>query len=273
MSPLRQLSLLFSLFCAVAMTWLAPRLEPHDKRDVEVVQAVEEVVQNGIIRGSKEYNKDEYISGAAAVSDSRLFPTWTEGGKVFYKVRLHALDPRNFKDSSDVGTLAVRYIVMGQGGKSTVLRVDAVFAEDFRHTVHASNGSVESSEYKDIRDHIEALELIKQQTAKGAKEKQQLTGKRFLSASSDQTPAAASQVAADKPVDRALQDGWTEPSMKSPEQRVQELRRQVERLVRAPGAPLKSAPFQHREQFAILANWHRSLDCDFDALLVWRGNA
>ena len=34
----------------------------------EVVQVVQEIVQNGIIRGSKEYNKDEYIAGATAVS-------------------------------------------------------------------------------------------------------------------------------------------------------------------------------------------------------------
>ncbi len=257
MSPFRPLALLFYTFCAVAIvTWLAPRLESRDKKDaaryvaglvvnipapeVEVVQAVEEVVQNGISRGSKEYNKDEYISGAAAASDSRLFPTWTEGGKVFYKVRFHALDPRNFKDSGDVGTLAVRYVVMGQDEKSTVLRVDAVFAEDFRHTVHASNGSVESSEYKDIHDHIEGLELMKQQTAEGEKEKQQSAGKRFLSASSDKTTAVAYQLAEDKPVDSALQDGSTTSSV---EQHVQELRRQVERLVRPPGAPLKSAPF------------------------------
>ena len=42
------------------------------------------------------------------------------GGKVFYKVREQALDPRNFKDSSDVGTLVVRYVVMPQGDKNTV---------------------------------------------------------------------------------------------------------------------------------------------------------
>jgi hypothetical protein len=88
MSPLRQLAQLISPLCAVAiMTLLAPRLESHDKMDavqygacliisapapdVEVAQAFEEVVQNGIIRGSKEYNKDEYISGAAAASDRR----------------------------------------------------------------------------------------------------------------------------------------------------------------------------------------------------------
>jgi len=34
----------------------------------EVAQVVQDVIQNGIIRGTKEYNKDEYVTGAAAVS-------------------------------------------------------------------------------------------------------------------------------------------------------------------------------------------------------------
>jgi hypothetical protein len=80
--------------------------------EADVLRAVEEVVQNGVIRGSKEYAKDEFVSGATPASDSTLFEPWTDGGKIFYKVRQHALDPRNFKDGGDVGTLAVRYVVM-----------------------------------------------------------------------------------------------------------------------------------------------------------------
>src|ERR1700726_4675696 len=53
----------------------------------EVSQAGEEVGQKGIIRGSKEDNKDEDITGAKAEKASRAFPSWNEGGKVFYKVR------------------------------------------------------------------------------------------------------------------------------------------------------------------------------------------
>jgi len=62
----------------------------------EVAQVVEDVAQNGVIRGTKEYNKDEFISGAKAATSSRIFPAWNEGGKVFYKVRMQAIDPRNF---------------------------------------------------------------------------------------------------------------------------------------------------------------------------------
>src|SRR5260370_694040 len=136
-------------------------------------QVVEDVVQNGVIRGTKEYNKDVFVSGAKAATSSRVFPAWTEGGKVFYKVREQALDPRNFKDSSDVGTLVVRYVVLPQGEKNTVLRIDALFEETFRRIVHQSNGSVESSEYKDIREHIEAIELMKKQNVEAEKERQE----------------------------------------------------------------------------------------------------
>src|SRR5205807_869030 len=51
----------------------------------EVAKAVEEVAQNGVIRGTKEYNKDEYVTGAVVAKSSPLFPAWTDGGKIFYK--------------------------------------------------------------------------------------------------------------------------------------------------------------------------------------------
>ena len=141
--------------------------------DKEVAQVVQDVIQNGLIRGTKEYNKDEYITGAAPATSTKVFKEWTEGGQVFYKVRLKALGPRNFKDSGDMGTLAVRYIVHPQGDKNTVLRINAVFVEDFRKVAHASNGSVESAEYKDIHDRLDSIESMKAQTAEAEKEKQE----------------------------------------------------------------------------------------------------
>lgn len=237
-----------------------------------VEQVVEDVAQNGIIRGTKEYNKDQYVEGAKAADSTRVFPPWTGGGKVFYKERLQALDPRNFKDSGDVGTLAVRYVLQPQGDKNTVLRIDAVFVEDFRKIAHASNGSVESSEYKDIHDHLDALNVMKQQTEEAEQENQQQRLKKQTQAvSSSQAPTPApvaesplaastnltsnSGSAPEKPAELSPGQtapaqtslGQTPPAQTSPaqtlEQHVQDLRRQVERLVKAPGAPLKSAPF------------------------------
>ncbi len=151
----------------------------------EVAQVVADVAQNTIIHGTKEYNKDEYVAGAVAATSTPVFPAWTEGGKVFYKVRKQALDPRNFKASGDVGTLAVRYVVQPQGGKNTVLRIDALFVEDFRHSVHLSNGSVEGSEYNDIHDRLEAAELMKKENAEAEEAKRERSAKQKFRAGDD----------------------------------------------------------------------------------------
>jgi len=244
--------------------------------EAEVEQVVQDISQNGIIRGTKEYNKDEYVGGATAAASTRAFPPWTEGGKVFYKVRLQAIDPRNFKDSGDLGTLAVRYVLQPQGDKNTVLRINAVFVEDFRHTVHASDGSVESSEYKDIHDHLDAIELMKTQTVEAEKEREQQLlkkqGQAMTGGSSSSRPspaqgsvtanngvpseasgasqAAVAQNGVQSPEASAVPVTRPEPQQipdqaagQTLEQHLQDLRHRVERLVKAPGAPLKSAPF------------------------------
>jgi hypothetical protein len=215
----------------------------------EVAQVVEDVAQNTFIRGTKEYNKDEYVAGAVEATSTPVFPAWTEGGKVFYKVRKQALDPRNFRDSGDVGTLAVRYVVQPQGDKNTVLRIDALFVEDFRHSVHQSNGSVESSEYKDIQDRLQAVELMKKENAEAEHAKQERLAKKNFGMGDDTvllstppstaTPTSSASTTSAPPRPSAEYD----QSPESLEQHVAELRRQVERLVKKPGAPLKSAPF------------------------------
>jgi len=229
--------------------------------EAEVAQAVQEVVQNGIIRGSKEYNKDPYISGATPATSTRAFPEWTEGGEVFYKVRLKALDPRNFKDSSDVGTLTVRYIVQPQGDKNSVLRIDAVFVEDFRRVAHSSDGSVESAEFKDIRDHLDAMDAMKAQTAEALKEKEQHAQHNAQLASTADASSAAAPAATPPPpvVDVATTDNpvstgdaSTSSLPQTPAERVRDLKRQVERLVKSPGAPLKSAPFHTATTLQVL---------------------
>ncbi len=151
----------------------------------EVAQVVDDVAQNTIIRGTKEYNKDEYVAAAVAATSTPVFKPWTEGGKVFYKVRKQALDPLNFQNGSDVGTLAVRYVVQPQGDKNTVLRIDAVFVEDFRHIVHKSNGSVESAEYKDIQDRLASVELVKKETEDALEAKKEHRAQQAFSSSRD----------------------------------------------------------------------------------------
>ena len=238
--------------------------------EAQVAQVVQDVIQNGIIRGTKEYNKDEYVSGATAATSTRVFPERIASGEVFYKIRLKALDPRNFKDSGDVGTLAVRYVVQAQGEKNTVLRIDARFVEDFRHTSHPSNGSVESAEYKDIHDQLDAIATMRAQTVEAEKEKREQLANQQRPVAADGTPGVASSsnpshsnvsssnsstsnsaqstpantvtITPDPPLSTAAPPVQALPEQ-TLEERVKNLRQQVERIVKAPGAPLKSAPF------------------------------
>jgi hypothetical protein len=210
--------------------------------ETDVLKAVDDVVQNGKIRGTKEYNKDEFVGGASAVADSDAFPAWMEGGKVFYKERLHALDPRNFKDSNDVGTLTVRYVVMKQDDKHTVVRINAVFVEEFRHKAHASDGSVENAEYKVITDQLESMQSMRDQAAQAEREKQEAAEKKFEANASVAPPAAVDPPPANasQPLEAAASDAASIDDLK---QRVRELKQQTEKRVKSPGTALKSAPF------------------------------
>jgi hypothetical protein len=213
----------------------------------EVLQAVQGVADNGIIRGSFEYNKDKYIERANLVSSSSLFPEWKDPGTVFYKVRTKVLAPANFKETADEGTLAVRYVVQSRDANRTILRIDAVFAEDFRRTVHESNGSVESAEYKDIQDQVDALELQKTQAKQGEKQRQEELARQALERKSEQ--------------DEALALATAQTSVQGLEQHIQELRRQAERVIKAPGAQLKSAPFHTASNL-------KSLDAGAEVVIV-----
>jgi hypothetical protein len=243
--------------------------------ELVVEQVVEEVVQNGVIRGTKEYNKDEFVGGAKAASSSQVFPAWTEGGRVFYKVREQALDPRNFKDSSDVGTLVVRYVVQPQGEKNTVLRIDALFEETFRHVVHQSDGSVESAEYKDIHEHLENIEVMQKQNAESEAERKEMIAKKQRLAMQGNAATSAANVSPANPWpgQPAAQDGESsanstrqvvgpasseaagagEAAGQTLEERVKGLRKQVQRVVKSPGAPLKSAPFHSASTLQLMS--------------------
>jgi hypothetical protein len=213
----------------------------------EVLQALDEVLNDNIIQGSKEYNKDKYIDKALPADSSPLFPKWTEPGKVFYKVRSKVLAPINFKESNDEGTLAVRYVVQSKDPQHTILRIDAVFAEDFKHMVHPSNGSVENAEFKDIQDHVDTLELQRKQAVEGEKHRQEELARQTLERKKEQAETSALVAA--------------QTSAETLEQHVQDLRRQLERVVKAPGAQLKSTPFHDATNL-------KSLDAGVEVIIL-----
>ena len=133
----------------------------------------------------------------------------------------------------------MRYVVLAKDSALTSLQIDAVFVEEFHPTVHPSNGSVESAEYKDIKDHIDAFELQKKQAVASDEKRQQDLAKRVL----ERAPGD----------DDSSRLALAQSSAQTLEQHVQELRRQVERVVKAPGAPLKSAPFHTASNLQSLA--------------------
>jgi hypothetical protein len=196
----------------------------------EVLQAVEDVVNDGIIQGSKEYNKDKYIESATPAATSSLFPEWKGPGEVYYKVRTAVLAPLNFRESRDEGTLAVRYVVQRKDDAKTIVKIDAVFVEDFRRTVHPSDGSVENAECQDIQIRVDAVEAEKKQAGERERQHQEKTAKELNEHKKEAEEASALAAA--------------QSSAQTLDQRVEWLRRQAERVVKAPGGPLKSAPFQ-----------------------------
>jgi hypothetical protein len=195
----------------------------------DVLQAVQAVVNDGMIEGSKEYIKDKFIDKADSADSSPLFPAWDGPGKIFYKVREKVLAPTNFKESNDEGTLAVRYVVQSKDASRTILRIDAIFVENFRRVAHPSDGSVESAEYRNIQDRVDAIELDKKETVDAERHREEELAKRSLEQKNELDEAAALAAA--------------EGSSEKLDQHVQSLRHQLERLIKAPGGELKAAPF------------------------------
>ena len=193
---------------------------------------MEDVVNDGIIQGSKEFNKDKYIEKASPATSSPLFPEWKEPGNVYYKVRTGVLAPLNFKESNDEGTVAVRYVVQSKDASKTIVRIDAVFAEELPPPVHPSNGSVENAECQDIQDHIDASKRRRKQAEEREK---QTSGKSWL--------YRVRMNARKKPRPLPLLPSAA-TSAQTLDQRVEYLRHQAERVVKAPGGQLKSAPFR-----------------------------
>src|SRR5439155_7156919 len=112
--------------------------------------------------------------------------------------------------------------------KTAVLKIDAIFVDDFHRRVHPSNGSVETAEYAAIQDHLATMQLQKQHASKEEEHKRQEMAAKDLEqrGTQEQQEAAVAQ----KP-DESVQ------------QHVENLRHDVERALKSPGAQLKSAPF------------------------------
>ena len=196
----------------------------------EVLQALHEVLEDHILHGTRVFEKEPTLMGAEEAASTPLFAKWQGGGKVFYKVRAEVIAPRHFKESTDMGTIAVRYVVVPITGQRTRVQIDALFVETAHRAVHPSDGTVESSEFKAIQEHLQAIQLEEQAAAdvKRRRDSADLVKQTIIRKKEDESTLLAS----------------TQTSVKDLEGRLSELRHEVERRVKAPGTDLKAAPFQ-----------------------------
>ena len=205
----------------------------------DVLQALQEVLQDQTIHGTQVYDREPTLTGAIVVQSTPLFPPWKGDDKVFYKIRTGAVAPRHFQESADQGTIAIRYVVTTVSPERTRLRIDAIFVETSHRAVHPSDGTVESSEYKVIQEHLQAIQFAAQEAAEAQhrRESIDLAKQTFLRERQDQATLLAT----------------AQSSVQDLEQRVNSLRHELQRRVKAPGANLKAAPFSSAANIANLA--------------------
>ncbi len=200
----------------------------------DVRKAVQEVSQDQIIHGTYSYEKERILYGAHSAPAAHVFGTWKGPGTAFYKVAQNVLSPRFFKDTEDIGTVSIRYVVQEAAPDAAILQIDAIFV-DARNVKHPSLGTVEASEYSAIQQHLRNIQ-------------QGQMGTQVASAgigSADPSPSPSPS-----PLLGFPSTASTSPSSPAPQnpadlqKRLDTLRHQVELRVKDPGAPLKSAPFQ-----------------------------
>lgn len=217
----------------------SPNDEPHGllvqlaAPRADVLKAVQQVTQDQIIHGTYSYEKERILYGAHSADAAHVFGTWKGPGKAYYKVANKVLSPRFFKDTEDIGTVSIRYVVQELSPDATTVQIDAVFV-DARGVKHPSLGNVESSEYAAIQQHLKTIQDNQRQAVEA---KVANAGSAApMPSSLDASPATPSAPAPDSST-----AGLTVPEL---QKRVNSLRHEVELRVKESGAPLKSAPYQ-----------------------------
>ena len=221
-------------WCAAAVVWLgvcASQAYAGDSAYVgtveapeeEVLRAVKLVVNDPVVYGTYSYEKEKQLKGAKPAASSNAFSDVPDDGKVFFKVAENVLAPRHFKETGDLGTISIRYVVQSTGANTTAIRIDAVYVEKNRRRQHQSDGTVEQSEFKAIQDLVEKAQADRDES-KRALEEQAATAP-SIPATPEVAPASSS-------------------SSSEIEKHVNDLKHKVEMRTVAGGAALKSAPFR-----------------------------
>jgi hypothetical protein len=231
------------LLAVVALFWVAGTIARPRERDLpsaglvmelsasyaEALQVLQEILHDQTIRGTTMFDRDKTLTEAVTVDSTPLFERWDGPGKVFYKVRTEVIAPRHFLDSADIGTVAVRYVLTSVSPERTRLRIDAIFVEKAHRAAHASDGTVESSEYKAVEERLHAIQSAQQEAADAQRHRESIE--------------LAKQTLLRQREDESSRLATAQSSAQDLEHRVDALRHEVERRVKAPGAHLKAAPF------------------------------
>ena len=196
----------------------------------EVRQAVQFVVHDQIIHGTLIFDKEPILNGAETVDASPLFDPWQGPGDVYFKIRKNAIAPRHFLESADQGTIAVRFVIIPVDANRTRVKVDAIYEETAHRIFHPSDGTVEQSEMKQIKDQLETLQEAAAQAADARRRQTsaELVRQSLIRQHEDETSRISNAQSAQKDL----------------EQQVSALHHELERRVKSPGADLKAAPFQ-----------------------------
>jgi hypothetical protein len=199
-----------------------------DAPESEVLRIVKDAAGDTIVHGTYVYEHEKTLTGAVPADSSSAFPAWQGPGRVFYKIRTDALAPRHFKESNDIGTITVRYVVLPESASHTRLRIDAVFVEDSRRRIDISDGTVETAEYAAIRAAVDQYHRDLENAAEVDQQRQEEVKKELLARQRQQ---------------EAVNLAAAEDSVRNLERRLHDLQRDLEQQVKAGGADLKSAPF------------------------------
>ena len=113
------------------------------------------VVHDQVIHGTLIFDKEPILTGAEAVDSTPLFDPWQGPGEVYFKIRKNAIAPRHFLESGDQGTIAVRFVLIPVDANRTRVKIDAIYQETAHRIFHPSDGTVEKSEMKEIKDQLE----------------------------------------------------------------------------------------------------------------------
>ncbi|HEV2103519.1 MAG TPA: hypothetical protein VGR58_12140 [Candidatus Acidoferrum sp.] len=196
----------------------------------EVRQAVQFVVHDQIIHGTLIFDKEPILNGAEAVNSTPLFDPWQGPGDVYFKIRKNAIAPRHFLDSGDQGTIAVRFVLVPVDANRTRIKIDAIYQETAHRIFHPSDGTVEKSEMKEIKDQLETLQEAAAQAADARRRQTsaELVQQSLVRQREDETSRISN----------------AQSSLKDLERQVNALHHELERRVKAPGGDLKAAPFQ-----------------------------